>query len=180
MDNLQIWIYVILGIVYLIGKARKKPEPIPNQRRGQQVGERGQSTMEEGPKPLSFEDLLREITEAKELSSAPKPSYNKPAQDFVDYEDELVEEVEPVRPDYDFRKQETYKAFEQSKYEAFNRLSYEETMKLEDTDVKFGKFQAFEEDNKPSIASQIAEDFADVDKVKRAFIMSEIFNRKYA
>lgn len=176
MDNLQIWIYVILGIVYLIGKARKKPEPIPNQRRGQQPTE---STMEEGPKPLSFEDLLREITEAKELSTSPKPVY-KPAQEFEDYDDELVQEVEPVRPDYDYRKQETYKTFEQSKYEAFNRLSYEDTMKLEDTDVKFGKFQAFEEDNKPSMASQIAEDFADVDKVKRAFIMSEIFNRKYA
>ncbi len=176
MDNLQIWIYVILGIVYLIGKARKKPEPIPNQRRGQQSNE---GTTVEGPKPLSFEDLLREITEAKELSTNPK-SPSRPSQQFEDYDDELVEEVEPERPDYDFRKQETYKTFEQSKYEAFNRLSYEETMKLEDTDVKFGKFQAFEEDNKPSVASQIANDFADVDKVKRAFIMSEIFNRKYA
>lgn len=174
MDNLQIWIYVILGIVYLIGKARKKPEQAPTQQRRQSEG--GYTT-DTGPKPLSFEDLLREITEAKQTSPSPM---QRPAQEFQDYDDELQEEIEPERPDYDYRKQETYQTFEQSKYEAFNRLSYEETMKLDDTDVKFGKFQAFEEDTKPSIAAQIAEDFADMDKVKRAFIMSEIFNRKYA
>lgn len=174
MDNLQIWIYVILGIVYLIGKARKKPEQESGQARRPQANI---PTDNAGPKPLTFEELLREITEAKEPN--PKPVL-RPTQEFTDYDEELEEEVEPERPDYDFRKQETYKAFEQSKYEAFNRLSYEETMKLEDTEVKFGKFQAFEEDKQPSMASQIAEDFADMDKVKRAFIMSEIFNRKYA
>jgi hypothetical protein len=174
MDNLQIWIYVILGIVYLIGKARKKPEQPPVQQRRQRGGE---FTEQVGPKPLTFEDLLREITEAKEVETKP---VLRPAQELQDYDDELVEETEPERPDYDFRKQETYKTFEQSKYEAFNRLSYEETMKLEDTDMKFGKFQAFEEEKGPSMAAKVAMDFADMDKVKRAFIMSEIFNRKYA
>jgi hypothetical protein len=169
MDNLQVWIYIILGIVYLIGRSKKKA-PQPSGRPSQPQQEAN------GPKPLTFEELLREITEAKE----PLPPVVKPVQEFEDYEDELVEEVEPQRPDYDYRKQETYQAFEQSKYEAFNRLSYEETMKVEDTKVEFGKFREFEEEKAPSAAAQIAADFADLDKVKRAFIMSEIFNRRYA
>ena len=32
---------------------------------------------------------------------------------------------------------------------------------------------------KVSELKKIAEDFADMDKVKRAFIMAEVFNRKY-
>jgi len=170
MDNLQVWIYIIVGVLYLIGRARKKPQNAPTQQGRQQ-----QPTSNAGPKPLTFEELLREITEAKETYTQPKP-----VQEYIDYDDEVEEEKEPERPDYDYRKQETYKTFEQSKYEAFNRLSYEDTLKLEDTDVKFGKFAAFEEDKRPSIAAEIAGDFSDVDKVKRAFIISEIFNRKYA
>lgn len=173
MDNLQIWIYVILGIVYLIGRARKKPEQPPMPQRGRQ----GDLQPSNEPKPLTFEELLREITEAKEPTPTSRP---RPVQEFVDYDDEIEEEVKPEPVAYDYRKEDTYKAFEQSKYEAFNRQSYEETMKLEDTKIEFGKFKAFEDEKGPSLGAEIANDFADADKVKRAFIMSEIFNRKYA
>jgi hypothetical protein len=169
MDNLQVWIYIALGIVYLIGRSRKKaPQPPGRQNQPQQEPI--------GPKPLTFEELLKEITEAKE----PLPPVLKPVQEFEDYDDEIEEEKEPARPEYDYRKQETYQSYEQSKFEAFNHLSYEETMKLEDTNVEFGKFKVFEEEKAPPMAEQIAADFADIDRVKRAFIMGEIFNRRYA
>lgn len=172
MDNLQIWVYIILGIVYLIGRAMKKPAqpPVP------QKGRQGDYEPVDEPKPLTFEELLREITEAKE----PTPPVSRPVQEYVNYDDEFEEEVRPEPVAYDYRKEDTYKAFEQSKYEAFNRPSYEETMKLEDTKIEFGKFKAFEEERGPSLGAEIASEFADADKVKRAFIMSEIFNRKYA
>jgi cell pole-organizing protein PopZ len=172
MDNLQIWIYVIVGLLYLIGRVKKKPADTNRPQNRSQ----GQSTSPE-PKPLSFEDLLREITEAKEPQMMPSP---KPVQEYVDYDDEIEEEKELVSTNYDYKREDTYNTSEQSKYEAFNRFSYEDTMKLEDTDVRFGKFKVFEEEKKVDIAAQIAEDFSDVDKVKRAFIMTEIFNRKYA
>jgi hypothetical protein len=172
MDNLQIWIYIIVGVLYLIGRAMKKPQEASKPQRHEQSQNPDTGP---APRPLTFEELLREITEAKEPNYQPKP-----VQEYVDYDDELEAEKEPERPDYDYRKQETYQLAEQSKYEAFNRLSYEDTLRVEDTDVTFGKFAAFEEDKRPSIAQEIALDFADMDKVKRAFIMSEIFNRKYA
>jgi hypothetical protein len=172
MDNLQIWIYIIVGILYLIGRASKKTQ---NQTSKQSQERPGTSHL---PKQLTFEELLKEITEARQPQQAPKP-----VQEVVDYDDEIEDEEEAEvleRTDYDYRKEETYKAYEKSKYEAFNRLSYEDTLKLEDTKVEFGKFKAFEEKAPPSMAAQVASDFTDMDKVKRAFIMSEIFNRKYA
>lgn len=175
MDNIQTWIYIALGLVYFISRLRKKPEEQAPQPRRQQDAEGGSNS----PKPLTFEELLKEITEAKEPYSSPAVP-NRPVQEFVDYDDEAEEEKAPARPDYDFRKQETYKTFEENRFAAFNRLSYEDTMKVEDTDVSFGKFKAFEEDTKPTIASEIMQEFSDPERVKKAFIMSEIFNRKYA
>jgi hypothetical protein len=171
MDNLQIWIYIIVGILYLIGRASKKPQNQPPK----QVSQKPTSSE---PKPLTFEELLKEITEGKQSPPSPKP-----VQEYVDYEDDIKdeEEIEVLeKTDYDYRKEETYKAYEKSKYEAFNRLSYEETLKLEDTKVEFGKFKEFEQSATPSFSTQLARDFADPEKVRRAFIMSEIFNRKYA
>ncbi len=175
MDNLQTWIYIILGLVYFISRLRKKPEePVGPPRR-----QAGQGEGDSGPKPLTFEELLREITEAKEPYTT-APTTSKPVQEYVDYDDEIEEEKEPERPDYDYKKQETYQLFEENRFAAFNRVSYEDTLKIEDTKVDFGKFKVFEEEKSTSLASQVAEDFTDVDKVRRAFIMSEIFNRKYA
>lgn len=175
MDNIQTWVYIALGVVYFISRLLKKPEEQAPQARRPQQNTQGNG---DSPKPLTFEELLREITEAKEPYS--QPSQGKPVQEFVDYDDEVEEEVAPARPDYDFRKQETYKTFEENKFAAFNRLSYEDTLKVEDTNVSFGKFKVFEEESKTTLASEIKQEFSDSDRVRRAFIMGEIFNRKYA
>ncbi|GCC50565.1 hypothetical protein SanaruYs_07800 [Chryseotalea sanaruensis] len=153
----------------------KKPEGQTSQTGRQQPRAQGN---ENAPKPLTFEDLLKEITEAKDPYANPSPQ--RPVQEFVSYDEEIEEETTAEQVGYDYRKEETYKTFEENKFAAFNRLSYEDTMKVGDTDVSFGKFKAFEEDNKPSMASEIMQEFSDPERVKRAFIMGEIFNRKYA
>ena len=174
MDNIQTWLYIVVGLVYFISRLMKKPEQQApqNRRQGDAQGESN------SPKPLTFEELLKEITEAKDPYAS--PSTGKPVQEYANYEDDIEEEEAKEPAGYDYRKQDTYKVFEENKFAAFNRLSYEETMKLEDTNVTFGKFKAFEEDTKPSIASEIRQEFSDPERVKRAFIMGEIFNRKYA
>lgn len=174
MDNIQTWVYIVLGLVYFVSRLMKKPERQAPQPGRQQPRSQGN---ENSPKPLTFEELLKEITEAKEPYTSSPPS---PTQGYVNYEDEIEEETTTEPAGYDYRKEETYRTFEENKFAAFNRLSYEDTMKVGDTDVSFGKFKAFEEDTKPSIASEIMQEFSDPERVKRAFIMGEIFNRKYA
>ena len=68
MDSFQFWLYVIIGVIYLVSRARKKkadqsPGPVDaNEEKP------FSSTRHEGnkPKQLSFEDLLKEITESKQ------------------------------------------------------------------------------------------------------------------
>ncbi|MCZ8356167.1 MAG: hypothetical protein O9340_15615 [Cyclobacteriaceae bacterium] len=186
MDNLQFWIYVILGVIYLFGRAskKKKEEERPSTRR------QSTDSQPSGPKPLTFEELLKEITEAK--MPEPEPEVTTKKRGYQEFEEETIpeyksydtikEETYDEPKGYDFEKEETYKTFEKSRFEAFNRKSYEELQlegALETPKVEFKKFKEFEKEENNSLARQVALDFEDNDKVKRAFIMAEILNRKY-
>jgi hypothetical protein len=177
MDNIQFWIYVILGVIYLIGRASKKKK----EEERQPTRRQNSDSQPSGPKPLTFEELLKEITEAK--MPEPEKEVVTKKQTYQEYEEETV----PEYKSYDTVKEETYEEpkgydFEKSRFEAFNRKSYEELQlegALESPKVEYKKFKEFEKEEDSSLARQVALDFEDNDKVKRAFIMAEILNRKY-
>jgi hypothetical protein len=180
----KIIFWVIVGIIYLITKARKKAQT-PEEPRQYEQPQVPSST----GKPVTFEDLLREIQSAKSttppVESKPVakpydevPNYPK----YEDYDDEIEDEVkQPVeQTNYDYRKQDNiYDVYEKAKQAAFQQPSLEETMKVEDTVVRFGHFKEYQKHEEPSLASLVAKDFEDAEKVKRAFVMSEILRRKY-
>lgn len=142
-------------------------------------------------KPVTFEDLLREIQQAKapkapepkpEPKPVLKPYYEAPSYPkYDDYDDKLEEEERDLEDvNYDYRKKDNiYDVYQDAKVAAFNRASLEETMKVEDTVVRFGQFKEYQRLEEPSLASLVAKDFEDPEKVKRAFVMSEILRRKY-
>lgn len=175
MDSFQFWLYVIIGVVYLLSRLRKKskeqPEGRPNAEREVQTG----GTIPPGrtvpPKTLSFEDLLREITEAKMPKQEP----------VVDYDDALEEEEKDLEDvNYDYKKQNTvYNTYEEAKKQAFFRPSLEETMKVGDTVVNFEKFKEFERGDVRDVAAEYLRDFKDLDAIKKAVVMSEILKRKF-
>ena len=123
MDSFQFWLYVIIGVVYFISRMRKKQKEV-----GKKIVQ-GRSTdrhqpRSTAPKTLSFEDLLREITQSKA----------QPQQEtVVDYDDDLVDEEEDLEDvDYDYRKEsKVFDTYEEAKKQAFQRPSLEETMKAE-------------------------------------------------
>ncbi|MFO0508301.1 MAG: hypothetical protein ACK5YS_05465, partial [bacterium] len=122
MDNIQFWIWLIVIIVTFIARAKKKkPEGDPTTFGGEPIDR------QTGPadKPISFEDLLREI----QASKAPQPiPVTQKKQEYVDYDDELEEEAVAERIDYSKRDQDnTFQTYEKAKQEAFNRASLEET-----------------------------------------------------
>lgn len=183
MDNIQFWIYVIIVVVTLIARSgKKKPKPFDS---------KPDDYAPEIPenKPISFEDLLREIQEAK----SPKPGKSaepvlKPvladsrkAYDFEDYDDNLEDETKSLEtPSYDSnRDDEIYETYEKAKQAAFLKPSLEETLKVEDTEVKFGQFNVYKKEHKESVAAMIKRDLADKQNFKKAFILSEILNRRY-
>lgn len=174
----KIWIYIVVFLIYVvrwaIKKANQKTEDLPDSKRSQQPGNEVPTTNSDKTRPLTFEELLKEITESKKA--------NQPQPTYVDYDDDIEEEVndrELVVQRYDTPPR-VYKEYEVSKKEAFSRPSLEETTKLEDTDVNFGKFKAFKlEEDRNVILEEYIRDFQDPDGFKKALVMSEILKTKF-
>ncbi len=69
--------------------------------------------------------------------------------------------------------------YEQAKKQAFNRPSLEETMKVEDTVVSFGRFKAFEQEKKRDLLGEYLAELRDPEGFKKAVVMNEILQRKF-
>jgi len=186
--DFQFWIWVIIVVATLLSRAMRKPKTpsLPDQ-------PHTDSGSDTGHTPMTFEELLREIQSSKtpassadkqerskQIESARPIQQAKPIQKSyeVDYDEELEEEEQDLEtgPSRDNR---SYELYEKAKSEAFNRKSLEETVKLEDTVIKFDHFREYDEPSKKSLASDILKDFKDPEGFKKAFIMSEILKRKF-
>lgn len=186
MDKFQFWLYIIMGIVFLLSRLKKKPDTqpqeSPNYNPSKPVRQFEHPNVKPGgtslPKALTFEELLREITEGKGASSKPQP---QPQQEFVDYDDDLKEEAQDLEEvDYDYRKKDTiYKIYDDAKRQAFNRPSLEDTMKVGGTDMHFEKFKVFQEEETVDVGGAFLTNFKDTEGFKKAFVMSEILQRRF-
>ncbi|MCA4896336.1 MAG: hypothetical protein ING84_15155 [Cytophagales bacterium] len=174
MDNIQFWIWLIVIIVTFIARAKKKKPEGDTTTFGGEPIDRRTSPAE---KPISFEDLLREI----QASKAPQPApITTKKQEYVDYDDELEEEAVTERVDYSKRDQDnTFQTYERAKQDAFNRASLEETMKIEDTVVRFGQFKGYQQDTEVNVLAEYVKDLQDPNGFRKAFILSEVLNRKF-
>lgn len=183
------WIYIAVGAIWFLSKLLKKKDdsdtetPDASRPASRPTTERAIPTSQP-KKTLTFEELLREISETKQSQETSKPiSIPKPV--FADFEDEEEEErtletipsrnyKEPI-----YREPVVYDEYAEGKRVAFNRPSLEETTKLSDTVVKFGKFKVFEEENQRNFLEEYMKDLRDPEGFRKAFVMSEILNRKY-
>jgi hypothetical protein len=180
-------VYAIIGIVYFVfSRLTKKKEQQPNDIPNYEPHSKPQQTTTSKPKQLTFEELLKEITESKQpekpVYETKKPVYQTiPQTRRIDYDDDLKEEEKDLEDvEYDYRKKDNiYNVYEQAKSQAFVKPSLEETMKVKDTVVKFGKFKAFERETKRNLLEEYTKSFRDPEGLKKAVVMSEILNRKF-
>jgi hypothetical protein len=190
MGDYKIWFYLILGAIYLISRLRKKPESsVPSETQRPETPASGYDDRPfDKPKPLTFDDLLREITQGKEPEPQPVPYKPAPLpkSEYVDYDDDLKDEEEDLEDtgyeDYKQRelpREVPNKAYEDAKAAAFYRPSLEETMKIQDTVVNFSKFSVFQEERKRNLLEEYTKDLRDPEGLKRAVVLSEILNRRF-
>ena len=195
MMDIQFWIYLIIAIIYIVSRAMKKAEnqaPEANDQKPTRHTDRERPVSTDRPKTLTFEDLLREITEAKQPPKA--PAQTAPARteyvetEVIDYDDQIGEEVRDLevvdydrrKVDYELRKKDRRNdAYEEAKRMAFNRPSLEETMRLKDTNVQFEKFKEFEIEERPNLLNEYTKEFRDGEGLKKAVVLSEILKRKF-
>lgn len=187
MDNFQFWLYVIIGIIYLVSRLRKKSQPedtsLPRQESRRPSARTQQPDPERTEKPLTFEDLLREITEGK-VEKAPERKPEPPVVQrpmYKNYDDEVGEEVESLEDvEYDYRKKNSrYAEYEEGKALAFERPSLEETSPVFKTDMSYGKFKEFEIQTNSNLMSDYLSDLNSPEGLKKAFVLSEILKRKF-
>jgi hypothetical protein len=177
--DIQFWIWLIVIVITLIARANKKkpqshhPEPTET------------PASENDTKPVTFEDLLREIQAAKSPKPKPITTPQMPKQvapkqyDIEDYDDNLEEEEKSLENTSYNTNDQIYETYENAKKAAFARASLEETMKVDDTEVKFGQFKEFSRQQSSSLASEYARELRNPKSFKRALILSEILNRRY-
>jgi hypothetical protein len=198
MDVDKYWIYVVLAVIYgatrLLKKDQKKPASTPRtsnppretpvSRKRELPGRapasrtlaesvKQQEPPKQQPKAMTFEELMREIMDAK--TTPPRQ------ETVVNYDDQIGDEAQDLEDvNYDNRKDsEVVATYERAKNEAFFRPSLEETMKLGDTVVSFGKFKEFERKREVNLAEQYLNDFGNLDLIRKAVVMSEILKPKF-
>jgi hypothetical protein len=179
MDE-KVLFYIILGIVYFIFSRLKKKPNQDTENEESEVPESGPAR----PKPVSFEDLLREISEAKQQPARPQARPLEPINPegamqqspaYADYDDEIEDEVE-VFERQRLEQERVSQVYEQAKKQAFSRPSLEETLQFKEIEVTAGRFKSF--DKKVKTSNTYLKDLKDRNGFKRALIVSEILNRK--
>jgi hypothetical protein len=171
--DIQFWVWVAIVVITLIVRANKKKP-------GQPPPPFSGGVPDDPTKPISFEDLLREIQAAK----APKQPQAQPIPEktyqYEDYDDNLEEEAKDLeKADHSYNQDKIYETYERAKQDAFFKPSLEETMRVEDTVVKFGQFKGYQQVDKNDALSEYLKELRDPKGFKKAFIMSEILNRKF-
>lgn len=178
--DIQFWIWLIVIVITLIARAnKKKPQTFDPEQREMP------NAPENETKPVSFEDLLREIQASKAPKPKPTPVIQPPKQvaptqyDFEDYDDNLEEETKSLEQTSYYPEDKIYETYENAKKSAFSRASLEETMNVDDTKVTFGQFKEFSKKETQSLASEYAKELRNPKSFKRALILSEILNKRF-
>jgi len=167
-----------------LSRLLKKPEQTtgeapesqrPDKKRPSQVPQPSTETRRQ----LTFEELLREITEGKQAQKQQRAP--EPAPAYETYEKDPGEEARSLeRVDFDEAKNANrWKPYEQIPARSFERKSLEETLRLEDTVVNFGKFEAFENKHRARLLDDYIKILRNRATLRQAVVMSEILKRKF-
>ncbi|WP_186756859.1 hypothetical protein [Echinicola salinicaeni] len=173
MDN-GTWIYIIISIIFFIVNAltkKKKGE-------GQEVDEMGEGAMDEQPgnKPLSFEELLREIRQGQQKEADVEEREEEVVQKTEDTDYPKVEAApEPVRRQPEIKYYEgTYQADHVEKGKALVKLDDQVEI---DSDKKILK-EVEDVAEEGASYNRYRRMLKDPQSLKDAIVVSEILKRK--
>lgn len=191
MDR-ELIIYIIFAIVYFVLRMlKKKPEPPDATPREPKKGQ-GEYSPREGP--VTFEDLLRELTGQKPSQQAPAPqpgpaqgrkarefqfpsdgdNYEEPYDEWADKKVSTLKEGSSTRV---FSDEESKHIYEQSIYQAQSQED-ELDQQLKRAKSRFKEFEIQEEDNS-AIREELVDMLQSPEGAKKAIILGEILNRRY-
>ena len=171
MEDLQLWVYIVFGIIYVISRALKKKQP-PKPGHSPLETEEEISERPTRRQPATFEELLREITaqqEPQEVVQEPEPIEEVPRAKPQPKKD-FSQEGEKRH----FSDEESRKIYERSIADAEQPLKEEPISSIPKV-----RMQQTEEASTSSFSSDIRAMLSNPSSARKAAILSEIFQRKY-
>jgi hypothetical protein len=172
MDNFELYLYIILGVIYLVSRLLKGKSEAQKPRKSR----RPQAEGGEEEKPFSFEDLFKEFEQQAPAEETPrketaKPTFVKPGDS--DYRREAEKQEEELswaaRRDEAAKDYKTYEGKSYEKYDLKKDLSNMGSLLKEDHAKKDKKVET----------NYYINLFKKSNGARDAFVMSEIFNKKY-
>ena len=180
----QFVLYIVIGIIWFVIRSitgnnkKKQASPPPRPRSNPSQGSRPTASSGGGSAPKTFEDLLKQLNEQMEGTSAPSTSTAQrsrptppppppPKPQYPTYE--TLETLES----YDDTVESTY---EQAIENANKFKTIDEAVSIDEEIVK-RRFKEFELDQEET--SYYARLFRNPDNLRDAIIMKEILDRKY-
>lgn len=176
----QFWIYIVIGIIYFLSRMLKKPEEAGGGASGEPRRRAGGGEASEEAQPMTFEELLREITEGKQARRPePRPQPQpQPVARYEPYERDPGEEARSLEQAA-IDDAQILEKYREAQSFAEERKSLEETLRLEDTVVDFNRFKAFERKQRKSAVTDYMKIIRNPETLKQAVVMSEILQRKF-
>ena len=167
----EIWFYLIAAVIYFITRIKKKKDPKPTT---PNTANTSKPTQQQ--KPVSFDDLLKEITEQRQVPS------QEPPKEVVDYPSSkptasTPKSISSEGRNRQFADDESRRIYEESVRQAEGSdLDY-----APEPDYAGGKLfkgdQEIEEEE--TIADEVRKGLQSTDTARKAIIYSEILSRKY-
>ena len=197
MDK-ELLFYLIFGLIYLlsrIGKKKKGQKPVPPQQQQPQKRPSPSQPQSSNPTtderqedeiPMSFEDILRELS-----GEGRKKQQDSPAPQAVEPQKKpLVSDPQPQAPPSSPSPPSPYESYQGTEaadlWTAYKREDKTEQgrpsgpspkTKVSKRAKKFDVYEVQSTEN--PLASEIRDMLSDKDDVKKAVILSEILNRRY-
>jgi len=174
MDDIQTLLYLIIAVIYVLARVLRKRKPrVPPQ---DQADTDLPPVVKQKPKqkPVSFEDILKELT--GESKKEPRPKQEEPPIEM-----EKVKEPQTTKHFLDEDIEESYQ-------EAVKKAEKVKPRKIETVPEGISKsplksvhFVAYEveEVKENPLAKEIVKMLKDPEDVKKAIVLREILDRKY-
>ena len=195
MDR-EVIIYIVFAIIYFVVRMLKKKQQPPDATERDFEQETGQGGQPASERPVSFEDLLRELTGQKQPQQAPPPPEEPRApgrnqrRDFQfpsdgdnyedvheEWEDKDVAVLKEGSTTRVFADEESKRIYEQS----ISQVKSQEDELEKQLAIAKSRFKEFEiqEEESSAVRDEIVEMLQSPEGAKKAIILSEILNRKY-
>jgi hypothetical protein len=181
MNDLEIYIYIALALIYFLSRAFRKKKPAkPPRPTSRTSSEEAYEHPSQKEKPLTFEDLLKEFTGQKNEPVSDVQEEEIEEESYKSLEEEYINsEEQPYSAEYETYDESNYKSYEEVYGEGKHLKTLDEQVQInEPVRKRFDEYKIKEEINIHK-ASRFRELLRNKDSIKDAIILKEILDRRY-